>query len=246
MCFPSAGFPPMNSNLRWLLICWVFSLMPALAQSPPEVKVRFRTLGWMVAPDDLYYKVKGGDAKVSIIDAARSVFYDAPTDKKNLVFYRLVPGPDGKNVREPAAEVDISSAGPMPLLIFMGNPDDPKNYRVAAIADDLKAFPFPCCRFVNFTPVELFAKYGDQKVKVAAKGIELIDPRLKSMTEPETRYTSVSMMTEEGPRLLYSNNWVAHPTQRTLVFVFALDGQFHIMRIADSLSLHLPPTKPKP
>jgi len=202
--------------------------------------VRFRTFGWMTAPDDLYFDSKGRNTKLSIIDSARSEFNDAPTVKK-LVFYRLIPGPEGKPVREEAASVDISAAGPWPLLIFMANPDSPKRYQVAAVSDDLKTFPIPSCRFVNLTKVDIYANYGDQQIKVPAKGIELLDPRLKSATETETRYIRVGMKTPEGPRLLYSNNWVVRPTQRTLVFIFPQDDRMQVMRIADDISLYASP-----
>ena len=217
-----------------------------LAQNPPEAgKSSFRTLGWMVSLDDLYYDLNGQDTKLSIIEAARSVFSETPKDVKKLVFYRLVPGPKDKPMREEAASVDISAAGPWPLLVFMANPEAPKHYRVAAIADDLKSFPFPSCRFVNLTPVEFDATYGDQKVKIPAKGIERIDTRTKSTDESDTCHATVSMKTPEGPRLLYSNYWVVNPSQRTLVFIFSQDKLFQIMRVADHSSLYAPPPPPR-
>ena len=232
----------MNSKFCRVVVFLVLSWTPVWAQNPPEAgKSSFRTLGWMVSLDDLYYDLNGRDTKFSITEAARSVFSEIPKDAKKLVFYRLVPGPKDKPVREEAASVDISAAGPWPLLIFMANPDDPKKFRVAAIADDLKAFPFPSCRFVNLTAVDLDANYGDQKVKISAKGIALIDIQTKSSKESDTRYTTVSMKTPEGPRLLYSNYWGVNPSQRTLVFIFSQDKLFQIMRVADHVSTYTPP-----
>lgn len=233
----------MNSNLLRVVCLSVLSLTLVSAQSPQDdVKVRFRTLGWRVAPDDLYYEFQGGDSKVTITESMRSVFHDVPRGTQKIVFYRLLPGPKDKPRREVAATVDIASAGPWPLLIFMANPEVPKNYRVAAIADDLKAFPFPSCRFVNLTAMDLYAKYGDQQLKIPAKGIERVDPHLQPpvANESQTRYTTVSMNTPNGPRLLYSNNWVVRPTQRTLVFVFTHENLFQVMRISDGSALYAP------
>jgi len=232
----------MNSKFCRVVVFLVLSWTPVWAQNPPEPgKSGFRTLGWMVSQDDLYYDLAGQDTKLSIIEATRSAFSEIPKDAKKLVFYRLVPGPKDKPVREEAASVDLSGTGPWPLLIFMANPEAPKHYRVAAIADDLKVFPFPSCRFVNFTPVELDVTYGDQKIKVPAKGIERVDIRTKSSNESETRFATVSMKTPEGPRLLYTNNWVVNPSQRTLAFIFSQDKLFQIICIEDHISLYTPP-----
>lgn len=235
----------MNSNITRVVVSLVLGLTPLWAQSPREASgIRFRTFGWNLATDDLYYESKGQDTKVAIAELARSGFYEVAKEHKQIVFYRLVPGPMDKPLREEAATVNISGAGPWPLLIFIPNPDAPKLYRVAAIADDLTTFPFPSCRFVNFTMVELYAKYGDQQVTLAAQGVARLDPHLKSTTENETRYASVSMNTAEGPQVLYGSNWAARPTQRTLVFIFGQDGRIQIMRVSDDRALYAPPPQP--
>jgi hypothetical protein len=233
----------MKSNLRRWIFALLLSLTPVLAQtetSPEKGGVRFRTFGWMTAPDDLHYDSKGRDTKVSVFDSARSGFHEL-SKVKQLVFYRLLPGPEGKRMQEEAATVDISAAGPWPLLIFRADPDSPKRYQVVAVADDLKAFPFPSCQFVNMTKVDVYANYGDLQIRVAAEGIEMVDPRLKYATETETRYVRIGMKTQEGPRLLYSNNWVVRPTERTLVFVLPLNGRLQVMRITDDMALYVPP-----
>jgi hypothetical protein len=218
----------------------LMSITPVCAEIPDCTGISFRTFGWMVAPDDLYYEVNGRDIRVPVIASARSSFLKVPKVDR-MVFYRLVPGPEEKLVREEAAVVDLSTAGSWPLLIFATQPQEPKRYRVAAIADDLKAFPFPSCRFVNFTPVDLYAKYGDQQVKVAAQGEALLDPGLKSTTDTETRYATVSIHTEQGPRVLYGNNWAVRSNQRTLVFIYAQDQKMQVMRIQDDIALYAEP-----
>lgn len=232
----------MKSNLLRVVACLLLSLNSLLAQTPSDEGISFRTYGWSVSVDDLYYMVKDRDTKVIITDSSRSAFFKAEKVKQ-LVFYRLITGPNGKPAREVAATVNISAAGPWPLLIFMPDPKEPKRYRVAAIADDLKTFPFPTCEFVNFTEHALYAKYGDQQVHVAAGGIGRIDPQLKAGKEDETRFTTISMNTPEGRRVLYSNNWVACAKQRTLVFISFENERIQVSRLRDSIAIYTPPKK---
>ena len=232
----------MNFKFLQFVFSLVLFFTPVSAEIPDSSGVHFRTLGWTVAPDDLFFDVKGKDTRLLIIKSARSPFVKAPvSDTKKIVFYRLVPGPDDALVREEAAVADVSAAGAWPLLIFTPDPKSAKRYQVIAISDDLKAFPFPSCRFINLTPVNLFGKYGDQKLNLAANGFLQIDPQLKSPTDVETRYTVVSMSTPKGPRLLYSNNWAVRPTQRTLVFISSKEEKMHVMRIPDDIGLYTPP-----
>jgi len=229
----------MNSNIIYLALLFLTSLPNLSAQAPSEEhKVRFRTIGWMVSTEDLYYECKHKDAKISVIDAARSLFYDAPAEKQ-FTFYRLITGPDDKKVRQVVATVDITEAGKWPLLLFVTDPSAPDRYRVTAIADDTKTFPFPSARFINLTNVELNIAYGKQKFKLPAKEIRLIDPELKA--ESDTRFAIVSADTADGPALLYSNNWVVRRNYRTLVFIFPSDDKMRVMRIQDDSDFYYTP-----
>jgi len=231
----------MKSDLLRVICCCICGVAPLSGQKQSdEGGVRFRTFGWMVSAEELYYDVNGRDTRISIIDSARSVFFHAPKAGQ-IVFYRLVPGPKEKPEREEAATVDVSAAGKWPLLIFMKSPESPKRYCVAAVADDLEAFPFPSCRFINFTAADLSVTYGDQQVKVAARGIERLDPRLKPGAGTETRYATVSANTPQGPRLLYGNNWAVRPAQRTLVLVFSQDERLQVLRVTDDIALYTTP-----
>jgi len=235
----------MNSKIPCLALFLLAGLSHLSAQAPPEEhKVRFRTIGWQVSFDDLYYELKGRDTNVFVTESARSIFYDAPREKE-IVFYRLVPGTDDKTkkTREVAATVDITNAGHIVLLLFMTDPASPNRYRVTAFPDDPKSFPFPSCRFINLTKVDLRATYGDQNVEVKGKGMALAYPKLKADDESDTRYTSVSMDTPEGPHQLYGNNWVARPNRRTLVFIFPQDDRICVMRVSDDIGIFLPPPK---
>ena len=232
------------TNMPRLLFLFLISYITVLAQVPTDDgQVHFRTFGWQVAPSDLYFESKGNDIKLSVIDSARSVFQDhAKTG--SIVFYRLVPGPEGKMMHEEAAVVNIAAAGPWPLLVFMKAGNDPKGYKAVAITDDLKTFPFPSCRFINLTPIELYAKLNDQVITVPAKGLESLDPHLKSAIEPEVRYATIHAMTANGPLMVYSNNWMMRPTQRTLVFIFQQDAALQVMRVVDDRGQYPVPTRP--
>ena len=223
----------MTSQLRRFVLYLLLGSTSLFSQGQrPDVPVHFRTFGFQVAPDDLYYECKGVDVKVVVIDSARSVFIDQATTN-SIVFYRLVPGPDGKPVHEDAAVADITDAGPWPLLVFMKNANDPEHYKITVIADDFKSFPFPACRFVNLASMDIDAAYGGQSVKIKAGSIKLINPQLKSAGQTETRYTTLSKSTPQGPYLLYSNNWVVRPTQRTLVFIAPQGDGLQVTRIID-------------
>ena len=198
----------------------------------PGVPVQVRTFGAVVAPADLYYDYKGVDTKVTVIDSARSVFMNH-SDKNPIVFYRLVPGPAGKPVREEAAVAPIADAGTRPLVVFMQTANSPQKYQVSVLADDPKAFPFPSCRFINLSALDIDVAYGSQSLKVKALGTELIDSGLKSAQPAETRYTTLSTPTPNGPRLLYSNNWMVRPNQRTLVFIVSQGDGLQVTRIVD-------------
>jgi len=236
----------MNSNLTCLALFLLTALSNLCAQEAPpdEHKVRFRTIGWQVSMDDLYYELKGHDANVFVTESARSMFYDSPKDKEEIVFYRLVPGTDDKSkkTREVAATVDISNAGHMALLLFMTDPASPKLFRVTAVPDDPKSFPFPSCRFINLTKVDLRATYGEEKVEVKGRGMALVHPKLKADDKKEIRYTSVSMDAPEGPQLLYSNYWVARPNLRTLVFISSQEERMSVIRVAEDKCILFPPT----
>lgn len=205
--------------------------------------VRFRTFGALVASDELYYDCKGVETKVALYDSARSNFYEF-TPGKPLVFYRLAKGADGKPVHEEAAVATITNAGVWPLLFFIPNSPVDKRFTVTALADDLKSFPFPSCRFINQSDFAIDCKYGEQAVKLPAHGALLIDPRLKTGTSSETRYTTLSVVTPEGTRLLYSNNWVVRPNQRTLVFIASQGDGIQVTRIVDDQCQYIDPALP--
>jgi hypothetical protein len=239
----------MTSRLLFLLALCLAGLAQLRAQAPAaDGRLHFRTLGWRVSTTDLFIQRAGQAVPIVVTDTARSPFY-AHERAERIVLYRLVPGPENKPVPAPIAQVDVSAAGDWPLLVFLPAPEgSPQPYRVVALADDLRSFPAPASRFINLTQVELKASLGDQRFTLAPRGMHQVDPGLKPDSAPETRYAAVAI---EGPtpRLLYGNNWVVRPTQRTLVIIFAQDGAMQINRLVDdvlSYALPAPSNSPRP
>jgi len=228
----------LSSRLGLILI---LSVTPLFSKgTKPDKTVHFRTFGATAAPHDLFYNFKGADTKVAVIESARSVFLDHE-NKGPITFYRLVPNPEGKFEREEVASASIEGAGASPLLIFTKTADSPKHYQIRVIADDLKAFPFPFCRFINLCPIAIDVLYGGESLKIPPQAIEMIDPRLKT-DEPETRYTTLTTPTQNGPVLLYSNNWVVRPNQRSMVVISEEGEGVKVTRIVDDKGQYAPLT----
>ena len=234
----------MISKFFRLLIFGLTCLASVMAEVPSDDGlIHFRTFGVHVAPKDLYFESKGKDIKINVANSARSVFQHH-ANAETIVFYRLIPGPEGKMVHEEACTVNISAAGPWPLIVFMKTNESPKRYSAVAISDDLKTFPIPSTRFFNLTPIDIYAKHGDQALKVPANSLELLKSELKSYVESETRYTILKAIKDNVPMTLYSNNWVMLPTQRTLVFIYPSYDSLQVMLIVDDIAQYTLPARP--
>lgn len=234
----------MTSNLRFFFLLLI-SLGSLHAQAPAEDgRLHFRTLGWMTSASDLFYEQAGKDVAVSVADSSRSVFFTHQPAER-ISFYRLVPGADGKLVRQAAGDADLTQAGQWPLLLFFKTGDGPADpYRIVSLADDLKSFPAPSCRFINLTPVELRASFGDQRFTLASRAMQQITPEVKSDGSPQTRYVTISLPSAQGSRPLYGNNWAVRPAQRTLVIIFPQNSVMQVHRIVDDIGQYTPPPPP--
>lgn len=226
-----------SSRLGLILILSVTPLFSK--ETKPDKTVHFRTFGATAATHDLFYHFKGADTKVAVIESARSIFLDHE-DKGPITFYRLVPKSEGKFEREEVASASIEGAGASPLLIFTETADSPKHYQIRVVADDLKAFPFPFCRFINLSPIAIDVSYGGESLHIPPQAIEMIDPRLETSDQPETRYTTLTKPTQNGPVLLYSNNWVVSPNQRTMVVISEEGEGITVTRIVDDKGQYAP------
>lgn len=227
-------------------LCLALIALSALLSTATAAPEQFRTLGWQLSLDDIYYEYKGENTPVQVYASARSTFYEyAPsrtsqpeTAADSILFYRLGTNAEGEEIRIPVAQADLSKAGDWPLLIFRPNSSQTSGISVTAISDDLKSFPAPNFRFVNLTPAPLEIQMGKANTTVQAKSMIMIDPKIKG-DGTETRFTTVTVDTQQGPRRIYSNNWAVRPNQRTMVLIMAKDGQLGVQRIVDNPNQHL-------
>lgn len=236
----------MNSSLTRILCAFAF-LLGLLARAQAQAddgQLHFRTLGWAVAAEDIFYELGGKNVPLVVKDATRSGFYSHPRVER-LVFFRLVPGPEQKPVRQTVAEAEVGAAGEWPLLIFLKNESGaPLPYRVVALSDDLRSFPSSACRFINLTPAELRVVVGEDKFSLSPRAMHQINLGLDPAAPPQMRYAAIGLFNEQGARRLYGNNWAFRPNQRTLVVIYPQEGGMQLNRIVDDVRSYALPTAP--
>jgi hypothetical protein len=229
-----------HSIAAMAFLCLVSS--PAQAQTSaavpppgPDIKIRFRTLGWDVDRDSgLYYSNDKKDSEVGFHSDGRSVFYDYKGPSL-LIFYKYVDGPEGKQVQVPVAQADLRDVGAWALLIFFKDPKNPDLYQVQVLADDLQAFPAGTYRYVNFGSVPMKIRIGDQQANLVPSAVKnfLVKPK----GDMRVLQTTVSYDQPEGNVLAYSNNWAFFPTMRSLIFICSnpdRPGSYQVKRLAES------------
>ena len=232
-----------------LLAVTLVSAWPASAQDAPDtpggvVKVSFRLLAWDSVITDLNYAQGKKIIPVSLLPNARSSFYDyqgAATDP--LLFFREVPGPDGKPQAEVAASIPLSEFKARTLLLFFKTPAKPKEYRVQAIDDTDAAIPPGSYHFTNLTQVPLRVTCGSAAADIPA-GVE------QTLSgNPADGAAIIGMRidaaTASGLKHAYSNRLPFGKSTRTLVFVWQMPetGAFEVKRVAEDVAA-LP--KPSP
>lgn len=208
---------------------------PVFAQAPSDHGgAYFRTLGWGVTRDDLYYSLDGEDTGLRIFDSVRSGFHAYPKGGE-ISFYRVVLNEDGEEERVTVARGDLTDGGPTPLLIMTKSEKEPDKLNMRVIADDLTAFPERTCRFVNFTPIEIGVTVGPKEAAVPPGGIRLVDTHLGE--DERTRYVTAFVSVSDDKLMLSYNNWVFRSGQRVMVFI-ALDkgGQPRVIRLVDAVA----------
>lgn len=232
--------PPHHYRLEHLLVagCLLFLIMHSTlcAQNAPANRgsLNFRTMGWGVAPDDLFYSVGGKDIRVKIFDAGRSGFHGYPK-RGEISFYRIVKKEDGTIERITMAQGDLSGTGPTPLLIITKSTTNPGKFDLTAIADDLTAFPERTCRFVNFTRIEIGVTVGSEAATVPPGDIRLVDTNLGE--DSNTSYVTLFVKVTDRKLMLSYNNWVFRPGQRVMVFISVdQNGQPRVIRLIDSVA----------
>ncbi len=231
----------MKFNCYFLPLLFAFCVTSARAQAvDPLEKMQFRTLGWEVSLKDLYYDYKGKDVKIAVVHSARSPFYALDVGD-TISFYELIPNPDKPPTRKIVAVADVSTTKPWPLIVFRAGNQPGGMFKVSAIADDPKSFPYNTCRFINLTESDLYAKYGDEQIKIPAKGVESASMKLSSTEKGKIRNTMLVALTGDGPLLVYSNNWIVSHNNRVLVFINPSPSGIRVSRIADSAEQYSKP-----
>ncbi len=219
-----------------ILISGISLSLFAQSESPGP---RFRTFGWGLRLDDLFYSFEGKDTPVRVYDGVRSPFLPLPAALEGpLVFYRMTIDEEGMVLRAPVVEVVVHDKGAWPLILFFpSDEEEEKTYECLVLADDLESHPAPSIRFINLTAVPLGIQVGEALAVVSPRNITLMDPEVsKEDGKTVTRFTSLYVKTEEGPEKVYSNNWAVRPTQRTLVLIHVQNDRLGVRRVLDDES----------
>lgn len=225
-----------NSLLYPLLLC--ATLLSALEAQTGQG--RFRTLGWDVQLQDIYYMLSGKDVPIVVYSGTRSPFYDLPSGE-SLTLYRIERTAEDEIVRVPVVEASMERGGTWPLMII--TPDDSTSetdYRATVIPDDLTAFPAPHLRFINLSPVPLNVNVGSNRSTVDSRDMISVDPQLDpNSTRTETRFITITVDAADGPLRIYSNNWAVGKSQRTIVLLRGRKGALGVQRVIDDRNQYL-------
>ena len=209
----------MTSNRSFLVLISLISFLPFVrAQVQPESIFSFRTLGAGVVIEDLFYSSEGKVIPVPVSTETRSVYYTYKGPHDRLVFFRQIPGPDGKPVQQPVAMVNLKGTGSRPLLIFLKHPTEAGHYEVRPFSDSSKDVPPGGYRFVNFTIRKIAIVMGQQKLLIPPGG-QLI---AKGEAENSTQSTAVQVfgvVLNDEVRAIYSNMWAYNPNNRSIVLI---------------------------
>jgi hypothetical protein len=209
----------MTSNRSFLILISLISFLPFVrAQVPQEGLFSFRTLGAGVVIEDLFYSSEGKVIPVPVSTETRSVYhtYKGPHDK--LVFFRQIPGPDGKQIQQNVASVNLAGAGNRPLLIFLKHPTEAGLYEVRPFSDSSKDVPPGGYRFVNFTIRKIAIVMGQQKLLIPPGGQVIAKGEVGNSTQ-STAVQVFGVVLNDEVRAIYSNMWAYNPNNRSIVLI---------------------------
>jgi hypothetical protein len=182
------------------------------------VKCRFRLYGWDEPISDLNYNLKGKDAGLIVYQDSRSIFYDY-SGPAVLTLYRIKTDQDGKILREPAAQADLTNGGSWPLIVISTHKPTPGRFQTMVLKDDLKSFPPGSYAFSNFTSVPVGGYLGNESFLLKPSENKLMAGIPK---ENGTTIAALFFKIVEGRKEpIYTNNWAIRPALRTRVFVRA-------------------------
>ncbi len=209
----------MISKRCFIILFSLISLLPLVqAEVPPEGVFSFRTLGAGVSIEGLFYSSGGKAIPVQISSEMRSVYYTYQGPHDKLVFFRQVPGPDGKPIKQPVAAVNLAGAGKRPLLIFLKHPTVAGTYDVRPFSDSTKDVPPGGYRFVNFTLCKIAVVFGSQKLLIPPRD-QLIVKGEKGLASQSTEVKVFGVVLNDEVRALYSNIWEYSIEKRSIVLI---------------------------
>ena len=156
----------MKSNI-FSFIFFLITSCTALHAVEPVAPLRFRTLGVGVDLKELFY-VDGQKLKPFVVDSdRRSVYYDYSIPGAPISFVKVVKTPDGKELREPVAQVEVDVLLRRVLLVFTKEPKGGA-YKILAIKDDISSVPPGGYQVLNFLPVSAGLLVGTEKQIIPA------------------------------------------------------------------------------
>ena len=214
----------MTSNRLSLLVVLAILLIPQLrAQTPPPNEFfAFRILGAGVIAEDLFYSSEGKIFAVRISTEMRSIYYNYTGPRGSLVFFRQLPGANGKLIRQPVAEVNLTGVGNRPLLVFIHHPSVPGTYAVRPFSDNAKDVAPGGFRFVNFTTRTMALKFGQQQLLIPS-GEQLIVKGESSGGGSINEVQLFGVLLNDEIRQVYSNLWSYDPEMRSIVLISPTD-----------------------
>lgn len=207
---------------------------PAPAQAPvsaDDTRPTFTAIAWLDSIGDLGLKPTKGQpfAPLAISTGSRSTPY--PLAGKTIDLFRQVVGENGPEL-SPVISVPIPPDVRTPLLVLfadrvstLGNQIDPAtiNYRAWIVEDSLEKFPRDTAQFVNFTPHEVLARYGNSDARITSRSHTVIRP-----VSPDSRSVRLQVAAKEAATgdLHYLINAPLRrvPGQRILAFLHLTDA----------------------
>lgn len=228
-----------------LLLLILLTATTSVAFATPKL---FRTLGIQTQSGDLFYTLSNKDTPAKIRQSARSTYYEYDTSSISkgennedlLVFYRLEKDEEGKTLRIPVAQADISQAGIWPLIIFRPASGDSNKLVATALADDVETFPAPNLKFFNLTGDDVLLQASGATAPLPKGRSLMINPGLKEAGgSGEIKRVMIGVTSKGELKLFYSNNWVIRPSTRTMVLIFVKDEQLQVERIAENVAAYM-------
>lgn len=187
---------------------------PATPIQPASVKpaAYFRAMGVEFAPDGLFYQVGSNNVPLTIMPGMRS----APlgySGSSPLVFFRQVPGTDGRITNQPVVAVNLSGTGSLPLLVFHKPVAANVPPVVTVYPEDGAAFPSGTVRILNEGTVPLVAKVDGKPLQIAPRSS-------KDQSASQDVFTvEISSVVAGREQLLFNANVGMVPGRRILFLV---------------------------